>query len=94
MLLQSTSLSSFLLFSSYFYIAHVRTFHSGAEPLTQLSAELGHAFKCETSTPFNLTAIDSTVHLSLIDIEFQPFGMHGGQLSQKGKEMILTFSLR
>ena len=62
------------------------TFHSKKDPLEQLSAKVGHAYQCTTSaTKFKLMATNSTVNVSLTQIEFQPFDVKGGHLSTDGK---------
>ncbi|KAJ7392646.1 Lysosome-associated membrane glycoprotein 1 [Desmophyllum pertusum] len=57
----------------------IYTFHSGMEALNQLSAEVGHAYECTTtSTGFKLTANHSDVNVTLTKIEFQPFEVKDG----------------
>jgi len=60
------------------------TFHSGVEAFTKkLSADVGRAYICTTSsTDFKLTSGNSTVNVSLSDIEFQPFEVHNGHLGE------------
>lgn len=60
------------------------TFHSAPDILKQLSADLGSSYECLTSaTDFLLMADNnSSVNVSLIHIQFQPFGVQDGHLSK------------
>ena len=50
----------------------------------KLSADVGRAYICTTSsTDFKLTSGNSTVNVSLSDIEFQPFEVHNGHLGER-----------
>ena len=76
---------------SFFIESAIYTFHSGMEALNQLSAEVGHAYECTTtSTGFKLTANHSDVNVTLTKIEFQPFEVKDGHPG-KGKNRLLFF---
>ena len=75
----------------YGYGFFAETFHSKQEPLKDVSALLGHAYLCKANLkPIKLTAVNSSVDVSLMDVKFQPFEVENGQFSKNGKGRTLT----
>ena len=58
-----------------------------------MSADYGYAFECRTQPiNFKLNANNSNVNVTLTDIDFQPFDVRDGQISN-GKDRALNFNL-
>ena len=75
----------------YGYAFLAETFQSTKEPLNEVSAPLGYAYLCKTSLKdIKLTAVNSSVDVSLMDVKFQPFEVDNGKLSANGKVRMLT----
>ena len=74
----------------YWYGFFAETFHSKNEPLNEVSAPLGHAYLCKAQFKAKLTAVNSSVDVSLMDVEFQPFEVENGKFSKNGKGRMLT----
>mmetsp|Transcript_51453 Transcript_51453/g.84321 ORF Transcript_51453/g.84321 Transcript_51453/m.84321 type:complete len:352 (-) Transcript_51453:575-1630(-) len=67
------------------------TFHSKQEPLKDVSALLGHAYLCKANVkPIKLTAVNSSVDVSLMDVKFQPFEVENGQFSKNVDNCVAT----
>lgn len=75
----------------YGYAFLAETFRSKTEPLNEVSATLGHAYQCKaTLKAIKLTAGNSSVNVSLMDVKFQPFEVENGTFSENGKGRMLT----
>ncbi|XP_073255268.1 uncharacterized protein [Porites lutea] len=67
------------------------TFQSTKEPLNEVSAPLGYAYLCKTSVKdIKLTAVNSSVDVSLMDVKFQPFEVDNGKLSANADYCVST----
>ena len=76
---------------NYGYGFFAETFHSKKEPLNEVSAPLGHAYLCKAKLKaIKLTAVNSSVDVSLMDVKFQPFEVENGKFSKNGKGRMLT----
>ena len=81
-------------FILFYFLEPIYTFHSGKDPLKQLSANVGHAYECLTApTNFNLTANNSSVNVALSKIDVQPFDVQNGHLGKGNLNGIFKYFL-